>query len=190
MSLLCFSSCQWYSSTWCKAFPASVIRIIILLSLSLPACLPLSLGFLATVIMKGISMSFCAKGSEDLPALCSPKPICHAYFIQRACITFDYTLIRYFLNVFRHSGCFMKSHLHKHILNIHTGAGTLLIVPKMWGTKQTKKNLSSFLIHVKYGNELDRLCILEVKHKQSPEADFSNSWIPFFRFSSALPWWF
>lgn len=107
----------WYSSIWCKACPASVIKNHYTpLSISAPLA-----QFLCstTVIMKGISMSFCAKVQRTC-LLCSPKPICHAYFIQCACITFDCTLISYFPNVFCHFSCFMKSYLHKHILNIHT----------------------------------------------------------------------
>lgn len=92
------------------------------ISLLLSVPVPLALFHCCTtVIMKGISMSF---GSEDLPALCSPKPICHAYFIQAACITCDHTLISYFPNLFCHFSSFMKLHLPKHVLNIHTSRDT------------------------------------------------------------------
>lgn len=74
--------------------------------------------------MKGISMRVLCKGSEDLPALCSPKPICHAYFIQRACITSDHTLISHpstttlmYSIIFSR---FMKSRLPLNGVNIHT----------------------------------------------------------------------
>lgn len=103
------------SSKWCKASPACVIR-----NLSAPLSVPVPLTLFhccTTVIMKGISMSF---GSEDLPVLCSPKPICHAYFIQAACITCDHTLISYFPNLFCEFSSFMKLQLPKHVLNIHT----------------------------------------------------------------------
>lgn len=102
------------SSKWCKASPACVRNLSVPPSVSVPLT---RFHCCTTVIMKGISMSF---GSEDLPVLCSPKPICHAYFIQAACITCDHTLISYFPNLFCHFSRFMKLHLPKHVLNIHT----------------------------------------------------------------------
>lgn len=55
----------------------------------------------STVIMKGISMSFCAKVQRTC-LLCVLQSQFVMHILFSACITFDYTLIVFFLNVFCH----------------------------------------------------------------------------------------
>lgn len=118
-------SLQSYFRIWCKAFPASVRN------LSQPLSLLFSVSLLCNSHNERNFNELLCKGSEDLPALCSPKAICHAYFIQCAYITFDYILIGYFLNVFSHSSCFMKSYLHKHWIFIQVGTLLILHFPQL-----------------------------------------------------------
>lgn len=92
------------------------------------------------------------KGSEDLPALCSPKPICHAYFIQRACITSDRTLISHFFLPLIYSvifSRFMASYLPKHALNIHTRKGQSSLFARQLPGPRSLKGEALSSIHIR-----------------------------------------
>lgn len=76
----------------------------------------------ATVIMKGISMSFCAEVQRTcLPCVLQSQFVMHISFRVHA-LHLITLLISYLLNLFCHFSCLVKSYLHKHLLNIHTSS--------------------------------------------------------------------
>lgn len=81
---------------------------------SLPLCS-------ATVIMKGISMSFCAKVQKTC-LLCVLQSQFVMHISSSAHLTFDSILIAYFLSIVCHSSRFMKSFAWA--LNIHISRST------------------------------------------------------------------
>lgn len=112
-----FFWCNIFQCYMIRGFSSSVIKSHDTILISL--CLPPSCSLYRHRDNERNFNELLCKGSENLPALCSPKPICHAYFIRHACITFDYSLISNSFNVFCHSSCSPKSYLHIRRFNIH-----------------------------------------------------------------------
>lgn len=104
------------SQTFCRLWRKdSVVSVI---TNSFPSFVPLSVPPLLTHNERNFN-EILLHGSEDMPALPAPKPICHAYFIL-ACMHYIWLHFDklFFSNIFSHFST--KRYLPKQSMNIHT----------------------------------------------------------------------